>query len=264
MVSPQQSALPTVPNLNAMTSNQRQFLMMQQMRAGGSGNATNPPLLNTQTVSSPERIRPDQPPPKIPYLPRFAEEQKMDSPNLDTSTPYNFAPNSPLPPTVSTTSGSSSTMISPFHFPFPDNPVPSHRPDSNFLRHSTNGAELTLHGGTAQISVMGNNERYRMAASRRPINGPDPQPWIPTTPSSYNAQTASPDREKTEVESYHYTSKSDSPRAANSLPGPPPPAGPHIYSIPPVIKAEAFAALRRTKARQKRGERGFQGSHGGP
>lgn len=61
MVSSQQTALPTVPNLNAMTSSQRQLLMMQQMRAGGSGNATNPPLLNAQTVSSPERVRPDQP-----------------------------------------------------------------------------------------------------------------------------------------------------------------------------------------------------------
>jgi len=61
MVPQQQTALPTVPNLNAMTANQRQFLMMQHMRAGGSGNATNAPLLNAQTVPSPDRIRTDQP-----------------------------------------------------------------------------------------------------------------------------------------------------------------------------------------------------------
>ena len=61
MISPQQAALPTVPSLNAMTANQRQLLMMQQMRAGGSGNTANPPLLNAQTVASPERIRTDQP-----------------------------------------------------------------------------------------------------------------------------------------------------------------------------------------------------------
>lgn len=60
MVPQQQTALPTGPNLNPMTANQRQLLIMQQMRAGGSGNAANPPLLNTQTVSSPERIRTDQ------------------------------------------------------------------------------------------------------------------------------------------------------------------------------------------------------------
>lgn len=61
MVPPQQTALPTVSNLNAMTANQRQFLMMQQMRAGGSGNASNLQLSNAQTVPSPERIRTDQP-----------------------------------------------------------------------------------------------------------------------------------------------------------------------------------------------------------
>jgi len=61
MVSQQQTALPTVPNLNTMTANHRQFLMMQQMRAGGSGNAANPPLLNAQTAPSPERVRTDQP-----------------------------------------------------------------------------------------------------------------------------------------------------------------------------------------------------------
>ena len=62
MIPSQQTALPTVPNLNVMTANHRQLLMMQQqMRAGGSGNATNPPLLNPQTAPSPERIRTDQP-----------------------------------------------------------------------------------------------------------------------------------------------------------------------------------------------------------
>jgi hypothetical protein len=58
---PQQTALPTVPNLNAMTTNQRHLFMMQQMRTGGSGNGTNPSPLNTQGIPSPERIRTDQP-----------------------------------------------------------------------------------------------------------------------------------------------------------------------------------------------------------
>jgi len=58
MAPSQQTALPTVPNLNAMANNQRQLFMMQQMRAaGGSGNAG----MNPQTVPSPERIRQDQP-----------------------------------------------------------------------------------------------------------------------------------------------------------------------------------------------------------
>lgn len=45
----------------AANQHQRRFLMMQQMGAGGSGNATSPPLLSPQTVSSPERMRTDQP-----------------------------------------------------------------------------------------------------------------------------------------------------------------------------------------------------------
>jgi hypothetical protein len=65
MVPSQQTAHPTVPNLTSMANYQRQQLMMiqqqQQMRAGGSGNATNQPLLNAQTAPSPERMRPDQP-----------------------------------------------------------------------------------------------------------------------------------------------------------------------------------------------------------
>lgn len=61
MVPSQQTALPTVPNLNAMAANQRQLLMMQQMRAGGSGNTNNPPMLNAHAASSPERVRQDQP-----------------------------------------------------------------------------------------------------------------------------------------------------------------------------------------------------------
>lgn len=60
MVPSQQTALPTVPNLNVMAANQRQLLMMHQMRAGASGNTVNPPLMNAQTVPSPDRIRQDQ------------------------------------------------------------------------------------------------------------------------------------------------------------------------------------------------------------
>ena len=194
--------------------------------------------------------------PEIPYLPRYVEDQKMALPNLDTSTSYTFAPNRPLSPTASTTSSSSSTMTSPFQFPFPDgNPVPGERADFNFRRHSTNGAELTLHGGTAHISIMGNEERYRMATSRRPTNGPDPQ-GFPIIPPFNNTETASPDREKSEGESYHYTPHSVSRRATNSRSRSPSPSGPPICSTLAVIKAQAFGALRRTRTRQKKGSEG--------
>ena len=202
--------------------------------------------------------------PEIPYLPRYVEEQKMGLPNLDTSTPYTFAPNRPLSPTASTTSSSSSTMTSPFQFPFPENPVPNDgRQEFNFRRHSTNGAELTLHGGTAHISVVSNEERYRMAASRRPTNGPEQQQSFPIIPSfnnnnnNNNTETTSPDRENSEAESYHYTSHNNiSRRATNSRSRSPSPTGPPICSTLAVIKAQAFGALRRTRTRQKKGSEG--------
>ena len=195
--------------------------------------------------------------PEIPYLSRYVEDQKMALPNLDTSAPYTFAHNHrPLSPTASTTSSSSSTMTSPFQFPFPENPVPNDRADFNFRRHSTNGAELTLHGGTAHISVMNNNdERYRMAAPRRPTNGPDPQAF-PIIPPFNNTETASPDREKSESEAYHYTLHNPSRRAAESRSRSPSPSGPPICSTLAVIKAQAFGALRRTRTRQKKGSEG--------
>ena len=91
----------------------------------------------------------------------------MGLPNLDTSPPR------PSSPASSITSSSSSTMTSPFQFTFPGNPVPDDRPDFNFKHHSINGAELTMHGGTAYISVVSNDEHYRMAAPRRPTNDLD-------------------------------------------------------------------------------------------
>lgn len=194
--------------------------------------------------------------PEIPYLPRYVEEQKMGLPNLDTSAQYTFAPNRPLSPTASTTSSSSSTMTSPFQFPFPENPVPADRQDFNFRRHSTNGAEITLHGGTAHISVMNNEERYRMAASRRPMNGPESQAFPIMPPFSNNMETTSPDRENSETEPYHYPPHNLTRRATNSRSRSPSPSGPPICSTLAVIKAQAFGALRRTRTRQKKGSEG--------
>lgn len=194
--------------------------------------------------------------PEIPYLPRYVEDQKMGLPNLDTSTPYTFAPNRPLSPTASTTSSSSSTMTSPFQFPFPENPVQSDRPDFNFRRHSTNGAELTLHGGTAHISVVSNEERYRMTAPpRRLTNGPDPQSFQMMPPFN-TPDTTSPDRENSEAEPYHYNPHNVTRRTTNSRSRSPSPSGPPICSTLAVIKAQAFGALRRTRTRQKKGSEG--------
>ena len=145
-----------------------------------------------------------------------------------------FALNLPLSPTASTTPSSSSTMTSPFQSPFPGNPVPSDLPDVHFRRHSTNGVELTLHSGTAHISVTSNEERYRMAAPCRPTNGPDSQPF-PMIPPFNNTETTSPDRENGEAESYRYTSHNVSRRVTNSHARSPSPSGPPNCSTLAII-----------------------------
>ena len=151
------------------------------------------------------------------YLPRYVEDPKIGLSNLDTSAPYTFTSNRPLPPSASTSSSSSSTMTSPLQLPFPKNPAPNDRPDFNFRHHSTNGAELTLHGGAAHISAAGNDERYRMTTQRRPTSGPDPQAF-PIIPPLNNTETTSPDRENSKTGPYHYTSHNNnvSRRATNS------------------------------------------------
>ena len=143
-----------------------------------------------------------------------------------------FALNRPLSPTTSTTSSSSSTMTSPFQSP--GNPVPSVLPDVHFRRHSTNGVELTLHSGTAHISVTSNEERYRMAAPCRPTNGPDSQPF-PMMPPFNNTGAASPGCENGEAESYRYTPHNVSRRATNSHSRSPSPSGPPNYSTLAII-----------------------------
>jgi len=165
--------------------------------------------------------------PEIPYV----EDEKMGLPNLDTSTPYTFAPNRPLSPTASTTSSSSSTMTSPFQFPFPENPAPNERLVSGFRRRSTDGAESTPHDGTAHIPVVSDDERYRVAAPRR-------------------------DRENGEAESYRHTPHNPSRRATDSRSRSPSPTGPPISSTLAVTKAQVFGALRRTRTRQKKGSEG--------
>ena len=187
--------------------------------------------------------------PEIPYLLRYAGDQKIGLPDLGTSPPR---PSSPATSTTSTTSSSSSTMTSPFQFPFPQNPVPDDRPEFNFKHHS-NGAELTMHGGTAHIPVVSNDEHCRIAALRRPTNGLDQQSF-PIMPPFNNAEITNPDCESGEAEPHDYTSNNVSRRVMNPPSRSPSPTGSSICSTPAVIKAQAFGALRHTRAWEKKGE----------
>ena len=65
--------------------------------------------------------------PETPCLPRYVGDQKMGLPDLGTSPPRPLSPAS---------SSLSSTMASPFQFPFPDNPMPSNESNFDFQRRS--------------------------------------------------------------------------------------------------------------------------------
>lgn len=198
--------------------------------------------------------------PEMSYVPRYpVEDQKMSLTSLDTTAPYVFSHSRPLSPSASTTSSASSTMTSPFPFQFTDNSVPQDRPDyNNFRRHSTTGAgaELTLHGGTAHISLMG-DDRYRLPAVRRPNNGADSQSFAPVP--SLSAENPSHERNDAEADaSYYHGSQAPVRRSATTsrTSRSPSPGTPPICGTLAVIKAQAFGALRRTRTRTKKGSEG--------
>jgi hypothetical protein len=198
--------------------------------------------------------------PEMSYMQRYpVEDQKMPLTNLDTAAPYVFSNSRPLSPSASTTSSSSSTMTSPFQFPFSDGSVPQERPDFNFRRHSSGtGAELTLHGGTAHISLMGENDRYRIPGGRRTNNGSEAQPFPVMTPLS--AENPSHERDNSEGEAVPYYHGSQPPTrrstATSRTSRSPSPGTQPICGTLAVIKAQAFGALRRTRTRTKKGSEG--------
>jgi hypothetical protein len=198
--------------------------------------------------------------PEMSYVPRYpVDDQKMSLTNLDTNAPYVFSQSRPLSPSASTTSSASSTMTSPFQFPFPDGSATHQdRPDFNFRRQSAGaGAELTLHGGTAHISLMGQNDRYRLPSVRRNINTSDSQAFSMVPP--LGPETPSHERTDGEGEgSYYHTSQPPVRRSTTTsrTSRSPSPGTPPICGTLAVIKAQAFGALRRTRTRTKKGSEG--------
>jgi len=197
--------------------------------------------------------------PEMSYVPRYpVEDQKMPLANLDTTASYVFPNSRPLSPS-STTSSSSSTMTSPFQFPFSDGNVPQERPEFNFRRHSAGtGAELTLHGGTAHISLMGENDRYRMPGGRRANNGAESQPFPLMPPISVEIPSHERDNSEGETAPYYHGSQPPTRRSTTTsrTSRSPSPGTPPICGTLAVIKAQAFGALRRTRTRTKKGSEG--------
>ncbi|RDX55873.1 hypothetical protein OH76DRAFT_1414416 [Lentinus brumalis] len=193
----------------------------------------------------------------ISYPSRYGvvEDQKVPLAPLATS-PYMFAPSRSLSPAASTPSSASSMSIAPpsYAFTFPEGTSLSDRPEFH-SRRSTHAPELTLHGGTADVTTILN----RMNSSRAAANPGSSADRSVQAPSPYSrADNGSHERESdNESSSYTYSSRSRtrtstvSRTSRSPSPGPPP-----ICGTLAVIKAQAFGALRRTRGRTKKSSEG--------
>ena len=105
---------------------------------------------------------------ELQYSSRYGvvEDQKVPLTPLATSQ-YMFAPSRSLSPAASTPSSTSSTSLAPasYAFTFPEGTNIADRPE--FYRRTTNPPELTLHGGTADVTTI-----LRMSGRANPSAAP--------------------------------------------------------------------------------------------
>jgi hypothetical protein len=193
------------------------------------------------------------------YLGRFpAEEQKVSLSSIDTA-PYAFPNDRSISPTTTAPGSSSSTpaITSPFQFTFAEGSLPHDRSDYDFRR--PHGGEVTLHGGTADISMVSSNSdavRYRLGVHRRsdPVGDRRLFPALAVLSGSDNGShhdRGSSDGEGT-PQGHSARLRSRRGIAAPRISRSPSPEGPPISGTLAVIKAQAFGALRRTRTRNKK------------
>ncbi|KAI0825146.1 anaphase-promoting complex, cyclosome, subunit 4-domain-containing protein [Trametes gibbosa] len=189
------------------------------------------------------------------------DDQKVPLTPLTTSS-YMFPPSRSLSPAASTPSSTSSTSLAPSTYPFtfPEGTSLQDRPEFYRRPHAP---ELTLHGGTADISAIvrmsGRGGPSSSASASTPGSGPTPtspsdRPLV-QAPSPYaRADNGSHERESDgESSSYTYSSRSRTRPVSASRGSRSPSPGPSpICSTLAVIKAQAFGALRRTRGRSKK------------
>ncbi|KAJ3512440.1 hypothetical protein NLJ89_g3528 [Agrocybe chaxingu] len=197
-----------------------------------------------------------------PYPGRFPhDEQKVALNSVLESAPYVFpngdrfqqsigesVPNSrSLSPTTSTPSSSTSLpLTSPFPFAFHEQAAGQDRADFDYRRHSLpHCTEVTLHGGTADISLTSQSAdgaRYRVG--RRTDSGADHHNLLPVSESGSDQNDGDLGESSQRLRPRRNTGPSHS---RSTSPNPTP-----TSCTVAVIKAQAFGALRRTRARTKK------------
>ncbi|CAA7265783.1 unnamed protein product [Cyclocybe aegerita] len=232
------------------------------LQTGLSGSEVTPHASSPTYIESPSLTSTEM----TPYPGRFPhDEQKVALNSVLESAPYVFPngdrfqqnigesmPNSrSLSPTTSTPSSSTSLpLTSSFPFPFHDQPAGQDRSDFDYRRHSLpHCPEVTLHGGTADISLTSQSAdgaRYRVG--RRTDSGADHHNLLPVSESGSQHDQGSNDGDLAESSQRLRPRRNTGPSHSRS---PSPNPTPMSCTVA-VIKAQAFGALRRTRARTKK------------
>lgn len=174
------------------------------------------------------------------------EDQKPSLNSLDTA-PYVFHNNRSLSPALSTPTSSSASLT--YSFPVADAGGHDHI-DLDYRRHPhSHATEATLHGGTADISLMGpSNEAARSRLGTRPL--------LPPLPVSGNDTGIQHEQGSSDCDTTTYSHSRPHPRNIIHSSRSPSPSSPAISGTLAVIKAQAFGALRRTRTRAKKSSEG--------
>lgn len=212
------------------------------------------PTSNTSSSHSPSFVdSPTLSSSDVPYVGHFSDDSKVPLNNLDTA-PYIFPGSRSLSPSSTPPSSTSTSLTSSFQFTFPEGSITNEQLEFDYRRQSNHqhSTEVTLHGGTADISLGASPGcdvvRYRLETrqTERTV-----LPTLPPTPSTgISSQT---EHKSSEGETSMYSRL----RPRHATPSPSPGAScPPISGTLAVIKAQAFGALRRTRTRTKRSSEG--------
>lgn len=240
--------------------------------ANQGGNSTASPVTgaheNGSTVHSPAYMpSPHATANELAYPPRYGALDAQQKSSLD-SVPYILSTSErSISPVVSSPHNSSSTSVnSQFQFVFPSESPERGGGEVDYQRrYAPPAPEMTLHGGTADVSSYASafniNRQHSNTGPERPMLGapapprtndpPQPQQVVNSSPST--SKDTGPSDVRTTRRSRRLSEQAGSTSQTPSRS--PSPTGHHpISSTLAVIKAQAFGALRRTRARPKKTE----------
>ena len=210
--------------------------------AGSSSSSHSPTFVESPSVTTTD----------IPY-PRYPghnfEDQKIVPSPLD-STPY-LSTSRSHSPTSTRPSSSSTSLTSPFQFPFNDGSAPHEKGDFDY-RRPHHPAEVTLHGGIADVSLLSHGcDGIRLRLGPRRSDSTADRPLFSPLGSSIKSDITAGDGGDVKSDIAH--SKLRPRRTIAHATRSPSPGAPPLSGTLAVIKAQAFGALRRTRSRAKKG-----------